>query len=689
MQNKYKDLKLYIRIVLLVICSTSIVNAVDSSTLSIGSITAGNWSLNNAVLNINHINQASPQLSLLSATLKLPAPLDNITLLNIRCQHFLWYENFLDCSQGKVSFNSAKFNIPAVDFSFQFKDNKSHIDIGQIPIFGGKISIQVQEIAEKWQILIQAKGIDLVKLYALLAIDNIAITRGRANVEIQIKGEQSKVQALVISALITHLSAQDTQEKFASEEAIIQLEFSADRQNNAWRWHSTSALQNGVLYIDPVYLNINLKHALTFSAQGVWLPSQNKIQLNQFTLKHPQAMSLQGNASLNYKDGLNIKLANVQVDIPQLKSAAPIYILPFLEFSALRGIELAGKVNAQLTIKQNKLANASIVIKNLIVDAVEQYFHLNQANAQIHWAKQRQEVQPSYINWQFLKVRAIPFQAGQLDFSSFDNQIKLLKQTNLAVLGGTLSINSFSFSTIKNDTDASINFAGSINELSLEQLSKALDWTPLAGTMSGNIPAVRYHDKTLSLDGELKMQIFDGKVTIKNLASSGLFTDFSQFYTDIAFDHLDLSAITQKFNTGNIEGRLSGTVQNLYLENWQPVSFYAWIGTPEDDDSTHTISQKAVENIASIGGEDISDILSRGFLGLFSHFAYSKLGIGCYLYQGVCQLMGVEAVDNGFYLLKGNGLPRINIIAHNPRLDWNILLNRLKRISASEEVIIE
>jgi hypothetical protein len=51
--------------------------------------------------------------------------------------------------------------------------------------------------------------------------------------------------------------------------------------------------------------------------------------------------------------------------------------------------------------------------------------------------------------------------------------------------------------------------------------------------------------------------------------------------------------------------------------------------------------------------------------------------------------MGVEAVDNGFYLIKGGGLPRIDIIGYNPRLDWNVLLNRLNRIEASDEVIVE
>ena len=82
-------------------------------------------------------------------------------------------------------------------------------------------------------------------------------------------------------------------------------------------------------------------------------------------------------------------------------------------------------------------------------------------------------------------------------------------------------------------------------------------------------------------------------------------------------------------------------------------------------------------------------MLSRGFLGLFSTFGYNKLGFGCYLYQGVCQLMGVEAVDNGFYLIKGGGLPRIDVIGYNSRLDWNVFVNRLNRIAASDEAIVE
>jgi len=158
---------------------------------------------------------------------------------------------------------------------------------------------------------------------------------------------------------------------------------------------------------------------------------------------------------------------------------------------------------------------------------------------------------------------------------------------------------------------------------------------------------------------------------------------------DMLIENLDLYAITQKIKMGGMEGRISGFVNQLYLENWEPVTFYAWVGTPDNDNSRHRISQKAVENIASIGGGGATDIISKGFLRFFDTFQYDRLGFGCYLHQGICQLMGVEAADQGYYLVKGGGLPRIDIKGYNTQMDWHILMQRLSRISSTDNLVIE
>ena len=682
------SLKFYTRIIFLVFFCAFSVHAVDSINFSVNQITAEDWSLKNATLTITHLNK-TPQISLASATLVLPPPLQHIASFSIQCQQIEWHENYLNCSRGLGRFHSEQFKTLAFDFSLQVNHDKSKLEINHLSIFGGQISIYAQENAEKWQVHIKAKNVNLVDLNAMFALDLAEITQGLVDFEIQLKGKQDIVQTLLVSAVLKNLSLHDGSGRVASENLMLATELSAVKQKNDWQWHNNSRIQEGGLFVDPVFLQVDRNNVIVLTANGLWQPDQGRIQIDMLTFEHSDTLFLQGNARLKYHAGLSIEEAALSVHIPQLNSATPVYLLPFLESGVFAGIDLMGSIDAGFTLRQDSVSEVNIELKNLVLDAAEQGLYINQADAQINWAKQQSVTQASFINWQQLKIQAIPFQAGQLDFISFDRQLKLLKQADLKVLGGILSINNFSFAAAGVNNDATVHFDGSINNLSLEKLSTVLNWTPLSGSINGYIPSVRYQDKTLSLDGELKMQVFDGEVSIKNLASSGLFSHLPQFHADIKLDNLDLGILTRKFNTGYIEGRLSGFVQNLYLENWHPVSFYAWLGTPEDDNSTHRISQKAVENIASIGGGGATDVLSRSFLGIFSTFGYNKLGFGCYLHQGVCQLMGVEAIDNGFYLIKGGGLPRIDIIGYNPRLDWNVLINRLKRITASDEVIIE
>jgi hypothetical protein len=52
-------------------------------------------------------------------------------------------------------------------------------------------------------------------------------------------------------------------------------------------------------------------------------------------------------------------------------------------------------------------------------------------------------------------------------------------------------------------------------------------------------------------------------------------------------------------------------------------------------------------------------------------------------------MMGVEARPEGYAIITGGGLPRIEVIGYNPRVDWNVLMERLSRISTSDEAIIK
>jgi hypothetical protein len=225
-----------------------------------------------------------------------------------------------------------------------------------------------------------------------------------------------------------------------------------------------------------------------------------------------------------------------------------------------------------------------------------------------------------------------------------------------------------------------------LTPVSLAELSNRLAWPAFSGSLSGVIPSVRYAGGNITVDGTLSMQAFDGTVLISDLKLSQPFGVVPRATADINASNLSLDALTRTFSFGNIQGRLDGRVDNLVLENWQPAEFDAKFATPEGDTSRHRISQRAVENLASLGGA--GRVLSSTVLRFFESFSYDRLGISCRLRNGICEMGGIESAERGYYIVKGGGLPpRIDVLGFNDRVDWNKLVARLKAARLDQVII--
>ena len=151
--------------------------------------------------------------------------------------------------------------------------------------------------------------------------------------------------------------------------------------------------------------------------------------------------------------------------------------------------------------------------------------------------------------------------------------------------------------------------------------------------------------------------------------------------------NINLSSLTETFSFGEITGRLDGSINNLQFVSWSPVQFDAWFGTPENDKSKHRISQTAVDNLTQVGNGG-ANILSKSFLKFFDSFGYDKLGLGCTLKNNTCKMRGVNRANNGFYIVKGSGVPRIDIVGFTDEVSWSVLTARLKRVVSSKDVIV-
>jgi hypothetical protein len=229
---------------------------------------------------------------------------------------------------------------------------------------------------------------------------------------------------------------------------------------------------------------------------------------------------------------------------------------------------------------------------------------------------------------------------------------------------------------------------GILTPVSMRQLSLALGWPEFAGKLSGVIPAVRYDNGHLSVGGILLMKVFDGTVTLQNVQLERPFGVIPRLQLDARFTDIDLEAMTGAFSFGRIEGRLEGRIDDLEMESWRPVAFDAAFATPAGDKSRHRISQRAVDNISSIGGGGVGGALSRSFLRFFEDFPYDRLGIRCRLENGICDMGGVEpaASAGGYYLVKGRLLPpRLDVIGYADRVDWETLLAQILAVTRQQQ----
>lgn len=684
--NSRSVLRYFVHSALFSLCLVAqAVNAFDQLSFEIENIVSKDWQLNHVNLSLLDIDQ-QPQLVLSIKQLTLPQPFKDITFFDVRCLSFSWQENEILCHEGKANIKSTRFYSMPFDFSFAITDKQSHFNIKNLKFSQGILALNAEMEDDTWSLKLKSKNIQLKHLKPLL-VDKLLddISSGSLDADMKASGKGGKVDQLVIKTQFKALTMQAKRGKVATESLNLVLDIVAKQKQGNWQWENNNHIQQGELYIDPVYMAIK-GQGIRLKTKGVRY-KKGLIELQKARFSESGVVELDAHGLINTQTDYAIDKANISADIKDLDVFTQQYVTPFMEQTGLEGIQLKGQLTTQINIANSLIAQAFVKLKKLDVGDDKNRLAIKQVKGELNWSSTEAASKPSYLHWDKLKVKVIPIDAGELKFLLLNKKITLLEKSSISLLGGMLEINQFDWQK-KTTDEPDVYFSGAVNDLSLEQLSTALDWTPLSGHISGNIPGVDYKDKTLTVKGGLKVNVFDGEIKINKLSSSGMFSDFAKFHMDMVLKDIDLYALTQKFKMGAMEGRVSGFVKDLYLENWSPVTFYAWLGTPDNDDSRHRISQKAVQNIASIGG-GATDVISKGFLRFFDTFSYDRLGFGCYLHQGVCQLMGVAAAEQGYYIVKGGGIPRIDVVGYNPQVDWAVLIQRLSRISMTDDVVIE
>jgi hypothetical protein len=126
-------------------------------------------------------------------------------------------------------------------------------------------------------------------------------------------------------------------------------------------------------------------------------------------------------------------------------------------------------------------------------------------------------------------------------------------------------------------------------------------------------------------------------------------------------------------------GRLDGSIEGLQLVGGNPVAFKASLLAANGG----RISLRAANNLSVVTGGTPASGLQGAVMKLFKTANYKQMGLHASLQNGVCTLGGLDGNDTGYSIVEGSGLPFVHVTGTQTRIDWPVLVHRLKTATQS------
>ncbi|MEO0997671.1 MAG: hypothetical protein AAFX58_09140 [Pseudomonadota bacterium] len=444
----------------------------------------------------------------------------------------------------------------------------------------------------------------------------------------------------------------------------------------------------GELYVEPVYADLS-EHPVRLQVQHVETSAGGIFDVQRFRLRYGSLADIAGTANLVFgaeAEGPVRVSANLELNDTSVATLYGGLIQVQAAGTVLGNLDTDGRLSGSVTLTDNALTAANLRLDDLILDDRGGRFAVYGLDGTIDWPAAGSDHAPSTLQWDSAMVYSVVVGGGDAALRLDSHGAELLAPLRVPTMGGALQINRLALRNYGSDTASGVLDAH-LEPIQLGQLTGAFGWPAFSGTLSGKLPLLQLAADTITVGGTLSARAFDGTVELSDLRIDGPFGRVPKLSGELRLRDLDLQRITETFSFGLIQGRLSGDVTGLELLNWRPVAMDMHLYTPPDDDTPHRISQRAIENLASVGGGGAGVALSSGFLRFFEVFAYERIGLRCLLRDAICSMSGVEpahgSTDGGYYIVKGRGLPRIDVVGYRDRVSWQSLVRQLAAISAS------
>ncbi len=688
MRRQAQFRSLFLSVVLLCVAAGP-ARAVDEIRLSLGDLSGTGWWLRKVELLVQ-LPDATGRIELHAAQAQLPGETGRLSELRIDCPELAIEAESIDCPAGEFSVRSEKLGQLRGRLKLRYSAAAQQLELRlhQLALAGGMLELQGGWSENSgWHFNAHGQGLAMEQLLVLaqqLGHDTGLGGKGRVDIQAQGSGRAAQLQVLRLTAALDQLAFNDAAGLHAAEALVATVRAELRPRGRDWDLNGRVQVEAGQVYLDPVYVEARAAPGgggppvLQLDWQGRWQVHSRQLMLEQLTYQHAGVLSLSAQSRLNFDPAQSLlQQLSAQVDEAIFPAVYDTYLKPWLLDTSAGDLDTAGRLSGSLRLSEDGLQSLQLSLDELSLDDRQQRYALYDLSGKLDWAQDTQ-ARRSQLAWRGGSLYRMELGAAALELGSTGMAFELLAPARIPVLDGALLIDSMSLNQAATP-DMAWTFDGVLTPISMQSFTAAMGWPSLSGKLSGMIPEVRYEQGLLSMGGVLLVRAFDGEITVRDLRMERPFSIVPRLRADVEINDLDLETLTRTFSFGRIEGRIGGYIRGLRMEQWRPVAFDARLATPEGDRSRHRISQRALDNLSSIGGGGVGGALSRSFLGFFEAFPYARLGIGCRLQQGICEMSGAGPANTGYYIVQGSLLPpRVNVIGYADQVDWPTLIGQLQ-----------
>lgn len=569
----------------------------------------------------------------------------------------------------------------------------------EVPLAGGRVTLNVTATDSAVDIeystdMLQLDG--LAEIAGSLVSGGVPLTAaGSVGLSGALAFRGGSLSSASIRAELSGASVSNEAGTMVSEGLHALLAMTLSAGDERWPFELEIASDAGEAYVEPVYVNLG-DSRLTFDAAGSIDANFSGLDLERFAMSQGSAIDLSGELRAVREDAEPSLSGAVELRESSVSAIYTGLLQVFLAGTALGDLATEGTIGGTFTLDDNELSGLDLTLEGVSIDDNQGRFAIYGLSGELYWPGPGGEVtdaRASRLSWDSASAWNVPFEAAVIEAQLGEDDLRLSMPLRVPTMGGALLIHHLELADFGTE-GASGLLDAELEPVELGQLTGAFGWPAFSGSLGGELPFLQYKDGVVTLGGTLSAQAFDGDIEFENLRLEEPFGLVPRLYGDLRLRQLDLERLTDTFSFGLIQGRLSGEVAGLQMIAWEPVAMDLHLYTPPDDRSRRRISQRAVENLASVGGGGAAAALSSGFMKFFEEFSYERIGIRCILRDGTCTMSGAGSagesdLGNGYYIVKGSGLPRIDVVGYRHQVSFNALVRQLEAITASGAPVMQ